>query len=291
MARPLARDDAGISDWIILLALVIAVVVALGAYYIIFAPQPVPTAVKAQVGDTVSIDYIGYFPNSNLVFDTSLQTVAQDNASYPKAFSFSYRGSYTQLSFTIGDGTVIKGFDAGVRGLSVGQTTTVSVPEDVGYGPADPSLIFVHDLIETVPVHVTMNTTAFDSYYGQTATSATNVTDPIYGWSATVSILGNTVTVTNSPYPSEAIRPYKAWNAVVLSVDDTANNGTGAITIQNTLDPTLVDKVGGTAPGGKTFYLSAVDPVAGTYTLNFNKQVVGRTLVFQMTLVRISSAL
>ena len=36
MARPLARDDAAISDWIILLALVIAVVVVLGAYYLVF---------------------------------------------------------------------------------------------------------------------------------------------------------------------------------------------------------------------------------------------------------------
>jgi hypothetical protein len=289
MARPLARDHEGISDWVVLLALVIAVVVVLGAYYIVFTPQPSPTPLTAQPGDTVSIDYIGYFPNTDLVFDTSLQTVAQDNATHPKAYSFSYRSGYTQLQFTIGDGTVIKGFDEGVRGLTTGQTTTISIPQSLGYGAANPSLIFVHSLVETVPVRVTMNASAFDSYYGQAALSATNVTDPIYGWSATVSILGNTVVVTNSPYPSEAVRPYHAWSAVVLSVDDAANNGTGAITIQNTLDPSLVDKIGGKSPAGQTFYLSAVDPIAGTYTLNFNKQVVGRTLVFQVTLFHLSS--
>ncbi len=289
MARPLARDDAGISDWIILLALVIAVVVVLGAYYIVFTPKANPTPAKAQAGDTVSIDYIGYFPNTDLVFDTSLQSVAQDNATYPKAYSFTFRSGYTPLQFTIGDGSVIKGFDEGVRSLAVGQTTTISVPQDLGYGPADPSLIFVHSLVETVPVRATMDASAFESYYGQVAVSGTNVTDPVYGWSATVSILGNQVVVTNSPYPSETIHPYHAWTAVVLSVDDTANNGTGAITIQNTLDPTLVDKIGGKSPSGQTFYLSAVDLVAGTYTLNFNKQVVGRTLVFQVTLVRLSS--
>ncbi len=289
MARPLARDDTGISDWVILVALVIAVVVVLGAYYIVFTPQPAPAALKAQVGDQVSIDYIGYFPNTDLVFDTSLQSVALDNATYPKAFSFSFRGSYSPLQFTIGDGSVIKGFDDGVRGLAVGQTSTISVPQDLGYGAADPSLVFVHSLVETVPVRVTMNTSAFDSYYGQTAVSGTNVTDPIYGWSATVSILGNQVVVTNSPYPSEAIRPYRAWNGVVLSIDDSANNGTGVITIQNNLSPNQVDRIGGTDPSGKTFYLSAVDVVAGTYTLNFNKQVVGRTLVFQVTLVKLSS--
>lgn len=289
MARPLARDDAAISDWIILLALVIAVVVVLGAYYLVFTPQPTPATQVAQQGDTVSINYIGYFPNSNLVFDTSLQSVAQDNATYPKAYSFTYRSGYTELQFTIGDGSVIKGFDQGVRGLALGQTATVSVPQSLGYGPADTSLIHVHDLVETVPVRVTMNTSEFESYYGQVAVSATNVTDPVYGWSATVSILGDTVVVTNSPVPSQVIHPYHAWNAVVLSVDDAANNGTGAITVQNRLDPTQVDKIGGTSPDGKAFYLSAVDAVAGTYTLNFNKQVVGRTLVFQVTLIRLTS--
>ncbi len=289
MARPLARDDAGISDWIILLALVIAVVVVLGAYYVLFAPASVPKALTAQAGDQVSIDYIGYFPNSDRVFDTSIASVAKDNATYPKAFSFSFRTSYAPLQFTIGDGSVIKGFDEGVRGLSAGQTTTITVPQELGYGAADPSLIAVHSLIETVPVRMSMNSTTFQSYYGQPAVSATNVTDPIYGWSVTVSILGNTVMITNSPYPSETIHPYNAWTAAVLGVDDTANNGTGTITIQNTLDPTLVDRIGGKAPNGQTFYLSAVDAIAGTYTLNFNKQVVGRTLVFQVSLVHLSS--
>ena len=289
MARPLAEDDRGISDWVILVALVIAVVVVLGAYYIVFTPQPAAVPQKAQVGDQVSIDYIGYFPNTDLVFDTSLQNVALDNATYPKAYSFSFRGSYSPLQFTIGDGSVIKGFDDGVRGLAVGQTTTITVPQELGYGAADPSLIFLHHLVETLPVRVTMNTSAFDSYYGQSAVSGTNVTDPIYGWSVTVSILGNQVVVTNSPYPSEAIRPYHAWSGVVLSIDDSANNGTGLITIQNNLNPSQVDRIGGTDPSGRTFYLSAVDAVDGTYTLNFNKQVVGRTLVFQVTLVKLSS--
>lgn len=289
MARPLARDDAGLSDWIVLFALVIAVVVVVGAYYVVFAPAPITPPQTAQQGDTVNINYIGYFANDNLVFDTSLQSVAQDNVTYPKAYSFSWRSSWQALNFVIGAGTVIPGFSDGVQGLSAGQSTTVSVPENLGYGPASLSLIHVHDLVETVPVHVTMNESGFLSTYGQTPVSATNVTDPVYGWSATVSILGNIVEVTNSPYPGEAVRPYGVWSATVLSIDDTANNGTGVITIQNHLDPSMVDVVGGNAPGGQTFYLSSVDLAAGTYTLNFNKQVVGRTLVFQISVVSISS--
>jgi FKBP-type peptidyl-prolyl cis-trans isomerase 2 len=289
MAHPLAKDDRALSDWYVLLALVIAVVVVVGAYYVVFAPVPIKALKTAQQGDSVYIDYIGYFANDNLVFDTSLQHVAADNATYPKAYSFSWRSSYTNLQFTIGDGSVIKGFDDGARGLALGQTTTVSVPYSQGYGPANPSLISVHNLVETVAVRQTMNASAFFSYYGENPVSATNVTDPVYGWSVTVSILNGVITTTNSPYPGEVVHPYQAWAADILGIDDTANNGTGLITIQNHLDPTMIDKVGAKAPNGQTFYLSAVDAVAGTYTLNFNKQVVGRTLVFQITLVRLVS--
>ncbi len=289
MARRLARDDFALSDWIVLLALIVAVAVVLGAYYLVLTPKPAAPVRAAQLGDTVYIDYIGYFPNDNLVFDTSIQSVAADNASYPKAASFAWHASWTNLQFTIGDGTVVKGFDAGVRGLKPGQTTTVVVPQSLGYGPADPTKIHVHNLVETVAVHATMNLTAFSSYYKQTAVSATNVTDPIYGWSVTVTILNGFANITNSPYPSEIVHPYGAWSATVLSVDDTANNGTGLITIQNRIDPSQVDKLGGTSPTGAAFYVSAVDPVGGTYTLDYNKQVVGRTLVFQVTLVRLST--
>ena len=289
MARPLARDETAINDWIVLLALVIAVAVVVGAYYVIFTPGPITPPQTAQQGDTVYIDYIGYFQSDNLVFDTSLQSVAQDNVTYPKAYSFAYRGSYTPLQFTVGGGSVVKGFDDGVRGLSVGQTTTIVVPPSLGYGAADPSLIFVHNLTETVPVRVTMNETAFSSAYGESAASATNVSDPVYGWSVTFSDLNGVVTVTNSPYPGEALRPYGAWDATVLSIDDGANNGTGLITIRNSLDGSMVDQIGAKAPNGQTFYLSAVDSVAGTYTLNFNRQVVGRTLVFRVTLTSLSS--
>ncbi len=289
MARPLARDDAGINDWIVLLVLVVAVVLVVGVYYVIITPPPLKVAARAAQGDSVSIDYVGYFSNDNLVFDTSLQRVAADNATYPKAYSFAWRGSWSALQFTIGDGSVIPGFDNGVRGLAAGQSTTVSVPYSQGYGAPNPALIDVHNLTETVPIRRTMNETQFSSYYGQTAVSGANVSDPIYGWSVTVYILNGEVTVMNSPYPGEVIRPYGAWTANVTAIDSSADNGTGLITITNRLDPSMVDKIGAKAPDGQTFYLSAVDPVAGKYTLNFNKQVVGRTLVFQITLVRLST--
>ena len=77
MVRALARDDSALSDWIVLLALVIAVAVVLGAYYVVFTPSAPGPRRLAQLGDSVSIDYIGYFQNDNLVFDGLLQSAAR----------------------------------------------------------------------------------------------------------------------------------------------------------------------------------------------------------------------
>lgn len=288
MVRSLPRDESAVSGWILFVALVVAVAVVLGAYYVVFTPKAGPTSVVAQQGDSIQIDYIGTFLESGLVFDTSHASVARDNASYPKAFSFSWRASWTPLTFTIGDGSVIKGFDQGVRGLTAGQATTIVVPASLGYGNADPSKIFVHKLLESVPVRATMNETAFIAYYETTPVTGAQATDPVYGWPVTVDVLNGIVTVTNSPVPGQTVRPYGAWAATVLGIDDTANSGTGAVWIRNDLDPGQVDLVGGTAPNGQQFYLSAVDLNAETYTLNFNRQVVGRTLVFQITVVQVN---
>ncbi len=290
MAPTLSRDESAVSGWVLFVVLVIVVAAALGAYYYYTTPGPTEATIYAQQGDSVQIDYVGYFPEDGLVFDTSQRSVAVDNASYPKAFSFAWHSSWTTRPFTVGDGKVVKGFDEGVRGLAEGQSKTIYVPYSLGYGASDPAKIFVHTLVETVPVRVTMNETAFSEYYRTSPVSGSQVTDPIYGWPVLVEDLNGVVTITNSPLPGQTLHPYgvSLWSGTVLSIDDTAASGAGEITIRNVLDPSLVDVLGGTAPNGQRFYLSAVDTSAGTYTLNFNGQVVGRTLAFDITMVQIT---
>ncbi len=38
------------------------------------------------------------------------------------------------LQFTLGDGNMIKGFDAAVHGMEIGQEITVTIPSDEAYG-------------------------------------------------------------------------------------------------------------------------------------------------------------
>ncbi len=66
-----------------------------------------------------------------------------------------YRGSLTDgtefdssfdgdpLEFTLGEGMVIPGFENAIIGMTVGETKTVSIPPDEGYGPYSDELIAV----------------------------------------------------------------------------------------------------------------------------------------------------
>lgn len=45
------------------------------------------------------------------------------------------------LEFEVGSGMVIKGFDDGVTGMSVGEKKTINIPFDEAYGPKNPDMI------------------------------------------------------------------------------------------------------------------------------------------------------
>lgn len=290
MVRPLVRDEEGLSTLWSFVGVLILVIAILGVYYGYVVPKIAPPPIRSQTGDTVHVDYIGTFATDGLVFDTSLLPIARDNASYPKAFSFSWHSTWSPLSVAIGSGGVVKGFDLGVQGLVEGESKTVVVPPDLGYGPADPAKFVVKSLLEPVPVRVTMNASDFLLAYHVPAVSGTNVTDPFWGWSATVSVADTVVTVTNSPSPGQIVRPYGAWDAKVVSIDDAANGGLGAILVHHLLDSTMVDRVGLKDASGKVvFTVTSVNLDAGTYTLNYNDPTKGRVLIFQITMVAISA--
>ncbi|HEY7587196.1 MAG TPA: FKBP-type peptidyl-prolyl cis-trans isomerase [Thermoplasmata archaeon] len=290
MVRRLRDDDAAMSNWVALLLVVIIVGAILGVYFVYLVSGPPASPITAQLGDTVRVEYIGTFANSGLVFDTNNKSVADDGATYPKAFSFAAHSTWSPLEVVLGQHTVVKGFEDGLFGLRVGESTAIVVIPEEGYGPADPAKVFVHSLLESVPVRTTWNFSAFNKYFNAAPVSGAIVTDPVWRWPVSVSVANAIVTAIASPIPGQAIRPYGAWDAQVLSIDDTANGGAGLVLVQHRLTPAMVDRAGGTDPSGAIFYVSAVDLSAGTYTLNFNSMSppVGRTLVFQVTVASIS---
>ncbi|MCP3988604.1 MAG: FKBP-type peptidyl-prolyl cis-trans isomerase [Actinomycetia bacterium] len=90
---------------------------------------------EAVAGAQINVDYVGVSWSTGQEFDASWN-----------------RGD--PLSFTLGAGQVIQGWDQGVQGMRVGGRRTITIPPDLGYGASgaggvigpNETLIFTVDL-------------------------------------------------------------------------------------------------------------------------------------------------
>ncbi|MGB9928323.1 MAG: FKBP-type peptidyl-prolyl cis-trans isomerase [Methanosarcina sp.] len=78
-------------------------------------------------GDTISVDYIGKLEDGT-VFDTSIKEVAVEAGIYNQM------REYQPLTFTVGAGQMIKGFDEGVVGMKAGDEKSLEIPPEEAYG-------------------------------------------------------------------------------------------------------------------------------------------------------------
>lgn len=291
--------------WLTFVVVVIVIAAAVGGgIYLLsvtvnkrYSPSPPATIVE---GDNVSVNYIGVFGtgiNQGDVFDTSLLSVATNNATFPKALSFSFRGvsGYVPLEAHVGPqsytpfSSLITGFWQGLIGMHVGQTKILTIPPSLGYGGANQSLIHTYPLVTTIPMVYTYSPSEFGTLYGGIAAQAgATFTDPHYGWTDVILASNSTSVVLEfAPYLGQVVHPY-SWPVVVTNVS-TPHNGTGAITLTNQLYPSDVGSIKGnnTGTSGQTFYLTNVNPEAGTYTLDYNPETAGNTLIFTVTVVQL----
>jgi peptidylprolyl isomerase len=94
----------------------------------------------AKAGETVSVQYVGALYRDNTVFDNSWD-----------------RGK--PFPFQLGQGQVIPGWDAGVKGMKVGGRRELVIPPDQAYGAQgsgssigpNETLVFVVDLVKIKP--------------------------------------------------------------------------------------------------------------------------------------------
>lgn len=305
----------------VLTVFLVVVVIAAGAggaaflYY-----ETHPTAKQAlltvQVGDNVTVNYIGVFgsgPQIGHVFDTSVYSVALNNVSWPKSLQYSSRGGspsdYSPLGVNVGTGApasgytinnvtfgmVVPGFWQGLVGLPGNQTRYVTVPPNLGYPASliNQTCFVTQPLTYSVPVSVSLTPAEFAKLYpNATASAGTQFVDPTYGWPDLVfSANATAVVVTNLPTVGWVGYP-NAWGVKVTNI--TAS----AITLANQLSPsqagTVLGHVSGTGVCGSTSYIvSQVNLGMGTYVQNYgdassgNKQVYGQTLIFIVTVVDI----
>lgn len=87
---------------------------------------------KIRKGDKVRAHYTGTLADGT-VFDSSRER--------------------DPLEFTLGAGMLIPGFERAVEGLAQGESVTVEIEPDDGYGPYDPELVFTVSKAQ-VPPHI-----------------------------------------------------------------------------------------------------------------------------------------
>jgi len=242
------------------------------------------------VGQTIQVDYIGKLTDGR-VFDTSNYSIAINDAAYPKTLSFTLRNqtSYTQLSFEVGGGQLIEGFDSAVVGMRVGETKTITLTPDEAYGPMDPTKLVTFDLTETVPLLKTLTSSQFTVEYGVGPVAGLTVTDPSWNWPVTVLeyntqvdrvIVKNTPTV-DTEYHING-NSTTGWDVLVTDIDSSSDQ----IALEHQLVDADSDYIMG-VDGTGTFFITQVDVENGTAVKNYNGELLGKSLVFIITIFAI----
>lgn len=98
-------------------ALIIIAAVLVGGYFLINRNSTGMEAQTAQNGDVVGVHYTGKLVDGT-VFDSSIP-----------------RGE--PITFTLGAGAVIAGWDQGILGMAVGEKKVLTIPPELGYGAQD----------------------------------------------------------------------------------------------------------------------------------------------------------
>ncbi|HVV39265.1 MAG TPA: FKBP-type peptidyl-prolyl cis-trans isomerase [Candidatus Paceibacterota bacterium] len=99
--------------------------------------ETVGTGAEAKLGDTVSVNYTGKLEDGT-VFDTSV--------------------GKAPISFVLGAGTVIPGWEQGLQGMKQGGRRLLIIPPALGYGasgygpiPPNATLVFEVELVKVTP--------------------------------------------------------------------------------------------------------------------------------------------
>jgi hypothetical protein len=291
--------------WVLFLLVVVVLVAGgVGGGWLYYHNHPTPGGGPRVVGlgDNVSVDYVGMFgsgPETGRVFDTSIQSIANNNLTWPKSLEYSYRNSsdFTPLGVHVGPGggytlnnttygSVVPGFWQGLLGLAGNQSRWVTIPPALGYGAINQSCLVSAPLVAKVPQLIAVPYANFSAQYPGVERGPGNMfVDPTYGWTDLV-FSSNDSAVTIEQLPTVGFTS----NAPGWPITVTAVSG-GNITISNGVSSANVGLLLGHSSqpvcSRTAFIISAVDPANGTFIENFNTEVTGQTLIFRVTVVDI----
>lgn len=116
-----------------------------GLFYVI---EKEGTGDQVEQGNTISVDYTGYVMDGT-VFDTSVESRAKDSNTFTEG------RDYEPISFAVGQGRVIPGWDEGLLYLKEGSVAKLLIPSPLAYGPSQRSEVIKPNSILIFDVEVT----------------------------------------------------------------------------------------------------------------------------------------
>jgi len=252
-----------------------------------------------QEGDEVSVDYVGRFMGTagepGPVFDTSFPEVARD-VSIPKSMNFQQRPTYDDLTFTIGSGQMIKGFEEAVINKQIDESFTVAIPPEKGYGKAFEEFIFTVNATETIPMKETLGLEEFRKMYTMVdLETMDNFIHPFWGWDVHIISYGpEEVRIWHQPVYGDDYFGY-AWNTTIVDIsternvitmhhdnDDINEDTRVPFFVISVADPSWGETVQGLTEQPPEMGL--VTSKGGVITIDFNEEVAGKILIFTITI-------
>ena len=289
-----------------IIVVIIIIVSSVVAYWYTQKKEEGKTVMKVQNDDLVEVNYTGKFINGT-VFDTSIESVANDE-NISKSYSFKSRTFYSPLKFTVGSGRMIKGFDKGVLNMTVGETKSITVLPEDGYGEPHDDLFIIINKTQSVPLYETISSQKFHELYpNEPLETGVSFIHYFWKWNVTIEdIDGDNVTILNRPDINSTISVF-SWNSTIIEIDSGYSGGEGRILLQhnpaenitvnkektefimidNEAQNYVISQINiGNSSVSDIGIVSSVD--TDTFTIDYNPEVVGKTLIFEVTIISIS---
>ena len=259
-----------IRNHLILIIIGAIIIVLLGVLLITQLIKP-----KIASGDTVIVDYTGYFEDGT-IFDTSIQETGIKAGLKKEA--------YESFKFTIGQDQVIPGFEEALIGLSKGENKKFTLPPDKAYGNVNEA-----GFIKNLPRNLNMtrysivNTSSYKNIFDSEPKVGKILNRPDIPWDMqVVDITDDKVKIENLLSIDQSLNlSGRGWQSIVEEV------GNEFIIIRQ--NPKVGDRLVFPTPAGVK--LGVVSKVSDTtYDINANNPLAGKTLTFDVEVKKIEKA-
>ncbi len=251
---------------------------------------------KVSAGDTVSVMFVGKLKDGE-VFDTNIESVATEAG---------LENIHTDpLTFKVGSGQTIAGFDAAVVGMQPGETKTVEIPPEEAYGGYNMDLVQefpkTRELNRTDQVDRTTEipTDAFNQAFGEDPEMGKTYSDErlpfdyevtgISGDNIELSVdqeIGDTVTFSGADWESEIISMDNDYVTIRHNPEDgqMVESIFGMAKITLTDDKMVIEESPKQGDVIQTMYGNAVikEVTDDVVLLDMNHELAGETLVFEI---------